>query len=47
MDGELHNFSPGVHYLVTPTCEIGVRYGWGLNGQAAYFFSNGGVGLQF
>jgi hypothetical protein len=39
--------SPGVHYLVTPDFEAGVRVGWGLGGDAANFFSNVGVGLRF
>lgn len=39
--------SPGIHYLVTPDLEVGVRVGWGLSGDAANFFSNVGVGLQF
>ena len=40
-------FSPGVHYLITPDCEIGIRTGWGLNHDAAAFFSNIGLGLRF
>lgn len=39
--------SPGIHYLLTPDLEIGVRAGWGLSDDAANFFSNVGVGLQF
>jgi hypothetical protein len=39
--------SPGIHYLVTPDCEVGVRVGWGLNEDAANFFSNVGVGARF
>lgn len=39
-------FSPGIHYLLTPDCEIGVRVGWGLNEDAANFFSNVGIGLR-
>ncbi|MBI1347004.1 transporter [bacterium] len=39
--------SPGVHYLISPNCEIGVRTGWGLNQDAAQFFSNVGIGIQF
>ena len=42
-----HIFSPGVHYLVTPNVEIGVRLGWGLNDQSARFFSNAGLGYRF
>ena len=40
-------FSPGIHYLVTPDLEVGVRVGWGLNDQSARFFSNVGFGLRF
>lgn len=40
-------FSPGIHYLVTPDCEIGIRVGWGLNQDSPNFFSNVGLGLQF
>ena len=39
--------SPGIHYLVTPNCEIGIRVGWGLNQDSANFFSNVGLGLGF
>ncbi|MBL9165209.1 MAG: transporter [Planctomycetaceae bacterium] len=39
--------SPGLHYLVTPDFEVGVRIGWGLSNDAANFFSNAGVGVQF
>ena len=46
-DFVLHYFSPGVHYLVTPNLEVGVRVGWGLNDQAARFFSNAGIGWRF
>ena len=42
-----HTFSPGVHYLITPNVEIGVRLGWGLNDQSARFFSNAGLGYRF
>ena len=42
-----HHFSPGVHYLITPNVEIGVRVGWGLNEQTARFFSNAGLGCRF
>lgn len=45
---DAHQFiSPGVHYLVTPDFEVGVRLGWGLNDQSARFFSNVGVGMRF
>ena len=40
-------FSPGVHYLITPDFEIGVRVGWGLNEDAANSFTNVGLGLRF
>lgn len=39
--------SPGVHYLITPDIEIGMRVGWGLNNEAARFFSNVGIGWRF
>jgi hypothetical protein len=39
--------SPGLHYLICPDCEIGVRTGWGLNDDAANFFSNVGLGIRF
>jgi hypothetical protein len=39
--------SPGLHHLLTPDLEIGVRFGWGLGGDAADFFSNAGIGLRF
>jgi hypothetical protein len=39
--------SPGVHHLLTPDFELGVRVGWGLGGDAANFFSNVGVGVRF
>lgn len=42
-----HYFSPGVHYLVTPDLEVGVRLGWGLNDQSARFFTNVGFGWRF
>jgi hypothetical protein len=46
-DFVVHYLSPGMHYLVTPDLEVGVRLGWGLNDQAARFFINAGVGLRF
>ncbi|HEX5106767.1 MAG TPA: transporter [Pirellulaceae bacterium] len=42
-----HYFSPGAHYLVTPNLEVGARFGWGLNEQAANFFSNVGFGWRY
>lgn len=43
----LHYFSPGVHYLITRDLEVGIRLGWGLNDQAARFFTNVGFGIRF
>lgn len=43
----VHYFSPGVHYLVTPDLEVGIRFGWGLNQDASNFFNNVGVGWRF
>jgi hypothetical protein len=42
-----HFFSPGLHYLVTPDLEIGVRVGWGLNRESPNFFSNAGLGWRY
>lgn len=42
-----HYFSPGIHYLITPDLEVGVRVGWGLNDETARFFSNVGFGWRF
>lgn len=39
--------SPGIHHLLTPNLELGVRVGWGVSRDAANFFSNAGVGLRF
>lgn len=44
---EQHYVSPGVHYLVTPDLEVGVRVGWGLSDDSANFFANVGFGWQF
>jgi hypothetical protein len=40
-------FSPGMHYLITPNLEVGLRVGWGLTEQSAVFFSNVGFGWRF
>jgi hypothetical protein len=40
-------FSPGIHFLITPNLEIGVRVGWGLTEQTPRFFSNAGLGWRF
>ena len=42
-----HFVSPGVHYLITPNIELGVRVGWGLSNDSARFFSNAGIGWRF
>lgn len=42
-----HFFTPGIHYLLTPDLEIGVRAGWGLNDASANFFTNAGVGWRY
>ena len=42
-----HFVSPGVHYLISPDVEVGVRLGWDLNDQSARFFANAGLGLRF
>lgn len=42
-----HFLSPGVHCLLTPNLELGVRVGWGLNDQSSRFFANAGVGWRF
>lgn len=39
--------TPGVHYLITPDIEVGVRMGWGLNDDSANFFNNVGIGWRF
>lgn len=50
-DGRAENgapqyFSPGVHYLISPDFEVGVRVGWGLNQDAANSFMNVGFGVR-
>jgi hypothetical protein len=42
-----HFFSPGVHTLLSPDLELGLRTGWGLNEQSPNFFSNVGIGYRF
>jgi hypothetical protein len=42
-----HFISPGIHYLITPDLEIGIRFGWGLNEQSPNFFANVGGGYRF
>lgn len=46
-DSVQHFFSPGVHVLLTPDFEFGVRVGWGLNDESPGFFSNVGVGVRY
>lgn len=46
-DAAAQYFSPGVHYLISPDCEVGARVGWGLSDDAADFFSNVGLGARF
>lgn len=46
-DAQQHYFSPGIHYLITKDIEVGLRVGWGMNPDAANFFSNVGLGWQF
>ena len=38
---------PGTHFMLTPTCEIGCRMGWGLTQDAASFFVDSGLGWRF
>lgn len=40
-------FSPGTHYLVTENLEVGLRVGWGLDDEAAPFFSDVGFGWRW
>lgn len=44
---DTHYFSPGIHVLLTPDLEVGLRVGWGLNDESVRFFSNFGVGWRF
>lgn len=51
-DGRTNNsnaqyLSPGISYLISNNCEIGVRFGWGLNQDASSFFNNVGLGWRF
>ncbi len=36
----------GIHYLISPDFEFGVRVGWGLNNDAANSFANVGFGIR-
>lgn len=42
-----HYISPGLHVLINPNFEVGIRIGWGLNQQSANFFTNVGLGVRF
>lgn len=46
-DRESHYASPGIHYLIRPNFEVGVRTGWGMSPDSANFFSNVGAGYLF
>jgi len=46
-DLDTHFLSPGIHYLITPNCEIGTRIGFGLNDDSAHVFANVGLGIRF
>lgn len=46
-DDVQHYFSPGVHCLVNPDLELGVRVAWGLNDQSARFLVNAGLGYRY
>jgi hypothetical protein len=39
--------SPGTHYNLTTNLEVGLRLGWGLNQDAASFFSDAGFGWRY
>ena len=40
-------FSPGTHYSLSKNLEIGLRVGWGLTDEAAPFFSDAGIAIQY
>jgi hypothetical protein len=42
-----HYAGPGVHFLLTPNCEIGTRVFWGLSEDSAKFVCNAGMGFRF
>ena len=39
--------SPGTHFMLTPSLEIGCRMGWGLTRDAAGYFVDAGAGWRF
>jgi hypothetical protein len=40
-------FSPGTHFSIARNVEIGLRVGWGLTDEAAPFFSDAGIAIQY
>lgn len=40
-------FSPGTHYEIARNVEIGLRVGWRLTRDAAPFFSDAGIAIQY
>jgi hypothetical protein len=40
-------FSPGTHFSISRSVEIGLRVGWGLAAEAAPFFSDAGIAIQY
>lgn len=42
-----HYVGPGIHHLITPNWEMGVRVFWGLNEDSANFICNVGSGIRF
>ena len=47
LQGHTPTSGPDPATAFTPNVEIGVRVGWGLNDEAARFFSNAGIGWRF
>ena len=39
--------SPGTHFVIAKNIELGLRVGWGLNEDAANFFSDAGLAIQY
>jgi hypothetical protein len=44
---EQHYVGPGIHFLLTPDIEVGVRVFWGVGEDSAEFVSNAGMGVRF
>ena len=40
-------FSPGTHFVIADNVELGLRVGWGLNEDAANFFSDAGLAIRY